>query len=414
MKKALEFEITHRLDGTLARAGVIHTPHGDIETPAFIVGGTKATVKALTPEQVVDLGGQSILANTYHLMLRPGADIVKKAGGLGTFMNYSGPTVTDSGGFQVFSLGVAYKKGIDAVSHTEKGDAKHATKSAEQLVKITEEGAHFRSHLDGQKLLMTPESSMELQHAIGADIHMAFDECPAPLAPLSYIVEAVDRTHSWAERCLTRHQELNAEHAERGEHLQALYGVVQGARDETLRKSSATFLGTREFDGYGIGGVFEPGEISSVVKWVCETLPESNPRHLLGMGSQPADLFLGVEYGIDTFDCVAPTRQARNGALYTLDGRINITNTKFKTDFTPIDAECDCYTCKGYTRAYLNHLFKSDEILASTLASIHNERFVVRTVDQIRESIKNAIFFDYKRQFLTRYYGNALPTNVSL
>jgi queuine tRNA-ribosyltransferase len=414
MKKALEFEITHRLDGTLARAGVIHTPHGDIETPAFIVGGTKATVKALTPEQVVDLGGQSILANTYHLMLRPGADIVKKAGGLGTFMNYSGPTVTDSGGFQVFSLGVAYKKGIDAVSHTEKGDAKHATKSAEQLVKITEEGAHFRSHLDGQKLLMTPESSMELQHAIGADIHMAFDECPAPLAPLSYIVEAVDRTHSWAERCLTRHQELNAEHAERGEHLQALYGVVQGARDETLRKSSATFLGTREFDGYGIGGVFEPGEISSVVKWVCETLPESNPRHLLGMGSQPADLFLGVEYGIDTFDCVAPTRQARNGALYTLDGRINITNTKFKTDFTPIDAECDCYTCKGYTRAYLNHLFKSDEILASTLASIHNERFVVRTVDQIRESIKNATFFDYKRQFLTRYYGNALPTNVSL
>lgn len=412
MKKALEFEITHRLDGTLARAGVIHTPHGDIETPAFIVGGTKATVKALTPEQVVDLGGQSILANTYHLMLRPGADIVKEAGGLGTFMNYSGPTVTDSGGFQVFSLGVAYKKGIDAVSHTEKGDAKHATKSADQLVKITEEGAHFRSHLDGQKLLMTPESSMELQHAIGADIHMAFDECPAPLAPLSYIVEAVDRTHSWAERCLTRHQELNAGHATRGENLQALYGVVQGARDETLRKSSATFLGTREFDGYGIGGVFEPGEISSVVKWVCETLPESKPRHLLGMGSQPADLFLGVEYGIDTFDCVAPTRQARNGALYTLDGRINITNTKFKTDFTPIDAECDCYTCKGYTRAYLNHLFKSDEILASTLASIHNERFVVRTVDQIRESIKNGNFYNFKRIFLDRYYKNTPHSGI--
>lgn len=414
MKTALEFEITHRLPGTLARAGVITTPHGTIETPAFIVGGTKATVKALTPEQVTELGGQSILANTYHLMLRPGADIVKAAGGLGKFMNYSGPTFTDSGGFQVFSLGVAYKKGIDAVAHTEKGDASKATKSAEQLVKITEKGAHFRSHLDGQKLLMTPESSMELQHAIGADIHMAFDECPAPLAPPYYLVEAVDRTHAWAERCLTRHDELNLEHEAAGEPLQALYGVVQGARDEKLRKGSATFLGERDFDGYGLGGVFEPGEIPTVVKWMNETLPEGKPRHLLGMGSQPADLFLGVEYGVDTFDCVAPTRQARNGALYTYDGRINITNTKFKTDFTPIDAECDCYTCNGYTKAYLNHLFKSDEILASTLASIHNERFVVRTVDTIRESLKDGSFYDYKKQFLTRYYGDKLPAGVTI
>ncbi len=414
MKTALQFDITHRLEGTLARTGVIHTPHGDIETPAFIVGGTKATVKALTPEQVVDLGGQSILANTYHLMLRPGADIVQAAGGLGAFMNYRGPTFTDSGGFQVFSLGVAYKKGIDAVSHTKKGDAKHATKSAEQLVTITEKGAQFRSHLDGQKLLMTPESSMELQHAIGADIHMAFDECPAPLAPLGYITEAVNRTQAWAERCLMRHQALNADHTKRGDPLQALYGVVQGARDETLRKSAASFLGTRDFDGYGIGGVFEPGEIATTVKWVCETLPEGKPRHLLGMGSQPADLSLGVEYGVDTFDCVAPTRQARNGALYTLDGRVNITNTKFKTDFTPIDAECDCYTCRGYTRAYLNHLFKSDEILACTLASIHNERFVVRTVDEIRKSIKTGSFFEFKYQFLSRYYNTELPPGVTL
>lgn len=414
MQKSLDFTITQKLPGTLARVGVIQTPHGAIETPAFIVGGTKATVKALTVEQVTALGGQSILANTYHLMLRPGADTVKAAGGLGKFMNYSGPTFTDSGGFQVFSLGVAYKKGIDAVAHTEKGDAAKAVKSTEQLVKITERGAHFRSHLDGQKLLMTPESSMELQHAIAADIHMAFDECPAPLAPHEYLVEAVNRTHAWAERCLTRHQELNVEHEKNNEPLQALYGVVQGARDETLRKSSAAFLGAREFDGYGIGGVFEPGEIPTVIQWINETLPETKPRHLLGMGSQPADLFLGIEYGIDTFDCVAPTRQARNGALYTLDGRINIANAKFKDDFTPIDTDCDCYTCQGYTKAYLNHLFKSDEILGSTLASIHNERFVVRTVDQIRESLKNETFFEFKKQFLSRYYKDKLPSGVTL
>jgi len=414
MKKALRFDITHKLPGTLARAGVIHTPHGDIQTPAFIVGGTKATVKTLTVEQVKALGGQSILANTYHLMLRPGADIVGRAGGLGKFMNYDGPTFTDSGGFQVFSLGVAFGKGIDAVAHTEKGDAALAKKSANQLVKITEKGAHFRSHLDGQKLLMTPESSMELQHKIGADIHMAFDECPAPLADHDYLVEAVDRTHAWAERCLTRHNELNAEHEERNQPLQALYGIVQGARSEELRKKSAGFLGGRDFDGYGIGGVFEPGEINSVVRWINETLPENKPRHLLGMGAQPADLFLGIEYGVDTFDCVAPTRQARNGSLYTYDGRINIRNQKFMSDFTPIDEECDCYTCRNYTKAYINHLHRSDEMLGLTLASIHNERFVVSTVDRIRQSIIDDTFFEFKKEFLSRYYKDNLPAGVSL
>lgn len=414
MKSALSFDITHRLPGTLARTGIIHTPHGDIKTPAFIVGGTKATVKALTPEQVIEYGGQAILANTYHLMLRPGADIVHEAGGLGKFMNYAGPTFTDSGGFQVFSLGVAYKKGIDAVAHTQKGDSSKAKASSEQLVKITEHGAQFRSHLDGQKLLMTPEGSMELQHLIAADIHMAFDECLAPLAPRKYLEESLERTHRWAERCLAKHQKLNAEHAEQGEPLQALYGVVQGAREEDLRKKSAAFLGERDFDGYGLGGVFEPGEISTVVKWVNETLPENKPRHLLGLGSQPADLFLGVEYGIDTFDCVAPTRQARNAALYTYDGRINIRNAAFRRDFTPIDSECDCYTCRHYTRAYINHLFRSDEILGATLASIHNERFVVRTVDTIRESIESGSFFELKHTFLRRYYKYTLPPGVTL
>ena len=405
MKKALNFEITKQLEGTLARCGVITTPHGQIKTPAFIVGGTKATVKTLTPEQVSDLGGQSILANTYHLMLRPGVDIILQAGGIHKFMNWGKPTFTDSGGFQIFSLGMAYKKGIDATSHSQKGDSAQAVHSAVQLVKVTDEGISFRSHLDGSKQSMTPESCMELQHQIGADIHMSFDELTSPLAGRDYIKKAMDRTHVWADRSLARHNQLNNEHLTRGENLQALFGIVQGAREQDFRTESAKFMGERDFDGYGIGGVFEPEEISETVRWITEVLPDDKPRHLLGMGAQPADLFLGVQYGIDTFDCVAPTRQARNGALFTYDGRINIKNNRFQRDFTPIDNECDCYTCKNYTRAYVNHLFRSDEVLGLTLASIHNERFVVRTVDLIRESIEDGSFFDYKKVFLGRYYG---------
>ncbi len=405
MKKAITFTIEKKLDGTLARVGVIKTPHGDIKTPAFIVGGTKATVKTLTNEQVIALGGQSVLANTYHLMLRPGADVMAAAGGINKFMNWNGPTITDSGGFQVFSLGMAYKKGIDATSHSEKGDSKQATHNSTQLAKVTDEGVYFRSHVNGEQLYMTPESSMEIQHKIAADIHMAFDELTSPLAGREYIKRAMDRTHAWAERSLARHQQLNDQHIAREEPLQALYGIVQGAREEDYRKASATFLGQRDFDGYGIGGVFEPEEVSSTVRWITEILPEDKPRHLLGLGSQPADLFLGVQYGIDTFDCVAPTRQARNGALFTYDGRMNIKNGGFKTDFTPIDADCDCYTCQNYTRAYVHHLQRSDEILGLTLASIHNERFVVRTVDLIRQSIIDGNFFEYKKTFLTRYYG---------
>lgn len=414
MHTSLSFDIEKKLEGTLARAGVIHTPHGDIKTPAFIAGGTKATVKALTPEQVKEYGAQAVLANTYHLMLRPGADVVQEAGGLGAYMHWDGPTYTDSGGFQVFSLGVAYKKGIDKVTHSQRGESGAATSSSDQLAKVTDKGVQFRSHIDGQKLIMTPESSMELQHQIGADIHMAFDECPAPLAERQYIVESLMRTHAWAERCLTRHSELNTEHLAKGENLQALCGIVQGARHEDLRRESARFLGARDFDGFGIGGVFEPGEIPEVVRWVSEELPEDKPRHLLGMGSQPADLFLGVEYGIDTFDCVAPTRQARNGALYTYTGRINIRNSGYMRDFSPIDTACGCYTCQHYTRAYVNHLFRADEILGATLASIHNEFFVINTVDNIRESILNDTFYDYKRSFLTGYYGEAMPNGVTV
>ena len=323
-------------------------------------------------------------------------------------MNWDKPIFTDSGGFQVFSLGMAYKKGIDATSHSEKGDETLAVHTKNQLTKVTDEGVHFRSHLNGDKMYLTPEISMELQHTIGADIHMCFDELTSPLAGREYIKVAMDRTHVWADRCLDKHDQLNTEHLAKGEYQQALFGVVQGAREEDFRRTSAKFMGQRDFDGFGIGGVFEPEEIPNTVRWVCETLPENKPRHLLGMGSQPADLFLGVEYGIDTFDCVAPTRQARNGALYTYGGRLNIINARFADDFTPIDIDCDCYCCKNYTKAYLHHLFKADEMLGLTLASIHNERFVVRTVDQIRDSIKNDTFFDFKKQFLTKYYRDAV------
>lgn len=405
MTKALTFSITNQLKGTMARTGIISTPHGDINTPAFIVGGTQATVKALTPEQIITIGGQSVLVNAYHLMIRPREGVIRTAGGIHKFMNWDKPIFSDSGGFQVFSLGMAYKKGIDATSHSIKGDSKCAVHTKSQLAKITDEGVHFRSHLDGSKLFMTPESSMDVQHAIGSDIHMCFDELTSPLADRDYIKQAMDRTHAWADRCLTRHNQLNEEHLSCSENVQALYGVVQGARNEDFRKISATFFGQRDFDGYGIGGVFEPEEIPKTVKWINGILPMSKPRHLLGMGSQPADLFLGVEYGIDTFDCVAPTRQARNGALFTYNGRINIKNSGFKDDFKPIDKECDCYTCQNYSRAYVHHLMMSNEILGLTLASIHNEYFVVNTVDNIRESIDDGSFFKYKKGFLERYYG---------
>lgn len=405
MNGPLHFEIIKRLPNSLARAGIIHTPHGDITTPAFIVGGTKAVVKALTTEQVSDAGGQAILANTYHLMLQPGGDVLHQAGGLHTFMHWDGPTFTDSGGFQVFSLGMAYKKGIDATSHSIKGDASQATHSPLQLATVTDHGVSFRSHLDGRTLTMTPESSMELQHQIGADIHVAFDELTSPLAKRSYIETAVQRTLAWADRCLARHQALNDEHAKNHEPLQALYAVVQGSREKDLRIACSSYLGERAFDGYGIGGTFEPGELSDVLTWINTTLPELKPRHLLGMGSQPMDLFLGVQYGVDTFDCVAPTRQARNGSLYTHDGRININNVRFKTDFGKLDDACGCYTCQNYSPAYLHHLFHAGERLAATLASIHNEYFVIHTVDEIRSSLLDDSFFELKNRFLSRYFA---------
>lgn len=404
MKQDFSFKVEKVLDNSMGRIGVIKTPHGSIKTPAFIAGGTKATVKSLTPEMLQAIGCQAVLANTYHLILRPGADIINKAGGLAKFMHWDGPTFTDSGGFQVFSLGMAYKKGIDKVAHTTRGDKTAAQHSKDQLATISNKQVEFRSHIDGKKLVMSPESSMQLQHKIGADIHFAFDEALAPLASRKYIAESVERTSAWAKRCLVEHDKQNKIHTKYKQPLQALFGIIQGARHEDLRRQSAKTIGSMEFDGFGIGGIYEPRDIATTMKWVLQELPTAKPRHLLGMGSQPADLFLGVEYGVDTFDCVAPTRQARNGSLYTKSGRINILNSKYINDFTAVD-DCQCYVCQNYTKAYLNHLFKSDEILATTLASIHNEYFVISTVDKIRSSIKDGTYFAYKKDFLTNYYG---------
>ena len=407
MSDALHFEIKNTLPGTLARAGVISTPHGQIKTPAFIVGGTKANVKTLLPDRVESLGGQAVLVNTYHLMLQPTAEIINQAGGVHQFMSWNKPIFSDSGGFQVFSLGIAYNRGINKVTAGDNTSRFKPTK--QQLAKVSDDGVFFKSQLDGRKLEMNPEISMKLQHLIGADIHMSFDELTAQLATRDIIRRAMLRTHDWALRGLKCHNALNEVHLTNGEPLQALYGIVQGANELDLRRESASFMAKQDFDGYGIGGVFRPDDVSGIVKLTDEILPVDKPRHLLGLGAQPADLFLGVQYGADTFDCVAPTRQARNGALFTLDGRINILNSQYKKDFSPLDKDCDCYTCRHFTKAYLHHLYKANEIDGLILGSIHNERFVVRTVDNIRNSIEDKTFFDYKKCFLERYYKNNLP-----
>lgn len=366
----LKFEIEKR-DG-LARVGVIHTPHGDIKTPAFVGAATRATVKALTMKEMRELGSQAILANTYHLILAPGADLIEEGGGLAEFSSWHGPTFTDSGGFQIFSL---------------------------PDVKISENGAKFKSHINGDKFEMTPESSMRDQWKIGADIHMAFDHL-AKSENYDDIKEAMERTHQWLDRCVNEHDKFR----ENNKIEQYLYAVVQGGTFLDLRKQSAEYCASKPVDGFGIGGVFTAEGMEEMLKVVNSILPEDKPRHLLGMGQEPIDLFVGAEQGCDTFDCVAPTRMARNGSLYTPDGRINIKNAKYKHDFTPLMPDCGCECCKNYTKAYLHHLFKTDEITAKVLASIHNEYFVVNTVNKIREAILDGSFQEYKQSFLKRYY----------
>ena len=402
--KKFGFYIEKKLgNGTLARAGVIETPHGKIETPAFIVVGTKATVKALTPEQVKDLGAQAVLANTYHLYIEPGDEIIRDAGGLGKFMHWEGPTFTDSGGFQVFSLGTAFGKNITKLGGLAFKEAKppseeNGTHGA--LAKVDEEGVTFRSYKDGSTHRFTPERSIEIQHNLGADIIFAFDECTSPSAPHEEQKRSLERTHRWAQRSLAEHERLSGK-----PHTQALFGIVQGGRFQDLREESARTIGAQEFDGFGIGGSFTKEDIGTAVSWVNAILPEEKPRHLLGIGD-PIDLFLGVENGVDTFDCVAPTRMGRNGGLYTKAGKININNAKYIRDLAPIEDGCGCYACAHFTRAYLAHLFRAEEMLAATLASIHNLYFIVNTVKRIRASLLDDSFFKLKEDFVGRYYAS--------
>ncbi len=420
----MEFQIEKKLTGSLGRAGVLKTPNGEILTPAFVAVGTKATIKSLSVEQVEDVGTQVVLGNTYHLYLQPGDEIVRGAGGIGKFMNWKGPTMTDSGGFQVFSLGAAYGKDITKITKVTDPSLlipeRFDDSDAPRLAKIGQDGVSFKSHLDGSIHYITPEKSIQIQHNLGADIIFAFDECTSPTEDLKYQTEALERTHRWAKRSLEEHRKLvslkvsapapfsspkklgvGPSETENFNETRspALFGIVQGGRDENLRKKSAEVIGAMDFDGFGIGGSFAKEDMSTAVKWVNEILPEEKPRHLLGIG-EPEDLFMGVENGVDLFDCVLPTRLGRNGTIYTKSGKIIITNTKYRNDFSPIEADCKCYTCQNYTRSYVAHLFHGKEMLAGTLASIHNLYFIINLVKNIRQSILDDRFFEFKEQFL--------------
>lgn len=397
-KNPITFQIIKRQAGTLGRAGVIHTPHGDIETPAFVVVGTKGTVKSLKPEDMSQyIGNQVALANTYHLFLQPGEEVIKGAGGLHAFSNWQLPTMTDSGGFQVFSLGAAFGKGVtkfakDAAAAEADSQrsglnvySKELATEHGKLCIIDEEGVTFTSHIDGSMHRFTAERSIEIQHSIGADIIVAFDECTSPTADKEYQLEAMNRTHRWAKRSIMAHKQNYAALKKQG-----LYGVVQGGRHLDLRQESARALSDMDFDGFGIGGSFSKEDLGDSLRVVNEILPEDKPRHLLGIG-EPEDIIAGVAQGCDTFDCVAPTRIARTGTIYerTSAGhrRTNLLNNKYIRDFGKPDESCDCYVCTHYTKAYLAHLFRSHEMLGAHLASIHNLYYIVNFTKRLREQI---------------------------
>lgn len=400
--RPVSFHLEKKLKNGLGRAGTLKTPHGDIKTPALTVAATKGTAKALTSEQVKGLGAQALLANTYHLYLQPGADVIARAGGLHRFMHWDGPLFTDSGGFQVLSLGRAFGTSVTKISKRDEL-LRHEARFDEdasahaKLAKVDEEGVTFSSHIDGSTHRFTAELSMDIQHKLGGDVMFAFDEAPASGAGFEYQKAAMERTHRWATRSLEHHQKLSA-----FPRRSALFGIVQGGRFEELRKKSAKTLAGMDFDGYGIGGSYVKEDIQTALQWVTKELPEEKPRHLLGIG-EPEDLFLAVEAGVDTFDCVSPTRLGRNGTVYTKKGKINITSAIYRTSFEPLDDGCECYTCKNYTKAYLNHLFRAKEMLAATLASTHNLFFIVSLLKNIRGSIIDGAFDDLRGQFLSAY-----------
>lgn len=369
--KAVTYELKKKDAKSKARLGVVHTPHGDIQTPAFMPVGTQSTVKALTPEQVADTGAEILLCNTYHLFLRPGHEVVREAGGLHKFMNWNKPILTDSGGFQVFSLG--------------------------KLRKITEEGVTFRSHIDGSKKFLSPEVAMEVENALGADIIMAFDECAPYPADYSYVKNSMEMTTRWLKRCVKAHNEPEKH---------ALFGIMQGGVYKDLRRESAEAIVELDLPGYSIGGlsVGEPKDIMlDILDDSVDYLPADKPRYLMGVGTVDY-IFEGVERGIDMFDCVQPTRIARHGMATTKYGKLHIKNAKFEKDFSPLDENCDCYTCRNYSKAYIRHLFRAGEMLSATLLSIHNIHFLENMMKGIREAISEDRFLEFKKEFYD-YYG---------
>ncbi len=397
------FTIEKQLPQSLARAGVLHTPHGDIKTPAFVAVATKADVKGIQSEQFFLLGIQTIIANTYHLYLS-GETAIQAAGGLGAFMGFSGPTMTDSGGFQVFSLGVGFGKKLSKFlpkeASQEEGIAlfdEDLATSHGKLAVVDDEGVSFTSHINGSLHRFTPERSIEIQHNLGADIIFTFDECTAPNADYAYQQEAMDRTHRWAKRSLFAHRR-NLEQNEK----QGLWGIVQGGRYVDLRIESARELARMDFDGYGIGGSFSKHDILDILDVVNKELPEGKARHLLGIG-EPEDLFIGVAAGIDTFDCVLPTRNGRNGGIYTTQGKIQIPNTQYVEDMNQLDIGCECPVCKVHTRAYISHLFHTHELLGPILASMHNIYFLTHLMEQIRQSLFDNTFEIFRDAFLSTY-----------
>jgi queuine tRNA-ribosyltransferase len=370
---AIRYEHIKTCKQTGARLGIVHTPHGSFETPTFMPVGTQATVKTMSPEELKAIGAGIILSNTYHLWLRPGHEIIKEAGGLHKFMNWDRPILTDSGGFQVFSLS--------------------------EFRKIEEEGVHFRHHLNGSKLFLSPEKAMEIQNALGPDIMMAFDECPPFPATPEYMKASVERTSRWAERCLNAHARP---------HDQGLFGIVQGGEYEELRKQSAKDLVSLDFPGYAIGGlsVGEPKDIMNrVLEFTTPLLPQDKPRYLMGVGS-PDSLIDGAIRGIDMFDCVLPTRIARNGTLMTSEGRLVIKNAKFERDFRPLDEKCSCYVCQNYSRAYIRHLIRADETFGIRLTSYHNLHFLINLMEQVRDAIRHDRLGDFREEFFESYGFN--------
>ena len=366
----IKYELLKTEKNTKARHGILHTNHGSFETPMFMPVGTLANVKTLVPEELKDAGSGVILSNTYHLWLRPGEDIVNKAGGLHKFMNYDGPILTDSGGFQVFSLA--------------------------RPKDISEEGVKFKSHIDGSTLFLTPEKSIDIQNKLDSDIAMSFDECPPASADYKYMKNSIERTLRWAKRGKDVHNNEN----------QSLFGIVQGGAYQDLREFSAKETVKMDFDGYSVGGVANDGEskedMYNAIDYSIPFLPEDKPRYLMGVG-EPIDIIEGVERGIDMFDCVLPTRIARHGNAFTRFGKMNLKNAKFKEDFTPIEDTCDCYTCKNYTKAYIRHLLASKEQLAGRLLSIHNIRFLIKLTEDLRKAIDENKYIEYKEEFIKNY-----------